>query len=144
VWRERIANYFQGAGFASGCATTALHAAELDLGIALPADLRELLVESDGVLGEHELGLVWPLARIVEDNRSFRANPDFRELYMPFDHLLFFADAGNGDQFAFAIQAGKIRRPDIFVWDHESDSRSWVAPSLDRYFDWWISGRLGL
>jgi len=29
-----------------------------------------------------------------------RANVVFRESYMPFENLLFFADAGNGDQFA--------------------------------------------
>ena len=61
-----------------------------------------------------------------------------------FDPLLFFADAGNGDQFAFVITAGKIRRPDIFAWDHENDSRTWVAPSLAKYLEWWLSGDLKL
>jgi hypothetical protein len=61
---------------------------------------------------------------------------------MPFDHLLFFADAGDGDQFAFGILNGEIRNPDIFVWNHENDSRTWVAPSLDVYLEWWINGKL--
>jgi hypothetical protein len=30
----------------------------------------------------------------------------------------------------------------IFVWNHENDSRTWVAPSLEIYLDWWISERL--
>jgi hypothetical protein len=82
------------------------------------------------------------LERIVSDNLRFRAYPDFRELDMPFDHLLFFADAGNGDQFAHAICAGTVRRPDVFVWNHEDDSRSWVAPDIYTYLKWWLSGTL--
>jgi hypothetical protein len=61
---------------------------------------------------------------------------------MPFDNLLFFADAGNGDQFAFPIQAGEVRRPDVFCWNHEDDSRIWVAPSLEKYLEWWLTGKL--
>lgn len=37
-------------------------------------------------------------AEIVSDNPTLRTCEDFRDLYMPFDPLLFFADAGNGDQ----------------------------------------------
>ncbi|HMJ10328.1 MAG TPA: SMI1/KNR4 family protein, partial [Polyangiaceae bacterium] len=73
-----------------------------------------------------------------------RCSPEFRELYMSFEPLLFFADAGNGDQFAFAITGGVVRRPDIFVWHHENDSRAWVAPSLERYLEWWLLGTLKL
>jgi len=62
--------------------------------------------------------------RIAADNVGFRSNADFRELYMPFDPLLFFADAGNGDQFAFPRTPP---RDEVFVWDHEDDSRRWVA-----------------
>jgi hypothetical protein len=144
MWRERITSYCSSAGYSPGCSISVLDAAERDLGVQLPPDLRAVLTESDGVLGEYKSGLIWPLARIVEDNRLFRTNPDFRDLYMPFGHLLFFADAGNGDQFAFPIQGETIQRPDIFVWDHESDSRTWVAPSLERYVDWWLSGRIQL
>lgn len=107
-----------------------------------PAELVDVLRESDGIQGEYGLGLLWPLAQVVTENLKFRTQVDFRTLYMPFDHLLFFADAGNGDQFAFTILEGQIRRSDIFVWNHETDSRTWVAPSLETYFDWWLSGRI--
>jgi hypothetical protein len=63
---------------------------------------------------------------------------------MPFDSFLFFGDAGNGDQFAFTICGGIVRRPDVFAWDHENDSRSWVAPSLRSYLDWWLTGKITL
>jgi hypothetical protein len=113
-------------------------------GIKLEAQLRSCLLEADGVRGEYSLDLLWPIERIVADNRRFRSHPDFRELYMPFDCLLFFADAGNGDQFAYPILVGAIRRNDIFVWNHEDDSRTWVAPSLKTYFEWLLTDRIQL
>jgi len=62
---------------------------------------------------------------------------------MTFEACFFFADAGNGDQFFFPIQAdGRINRPDVFVWDHESDSREWVANRLRHFVEEWFSGRL--
>ncbi|BAU85302.1 SMI1/KNR4 family protein [Streptomyces laurentii] len=60
---------------------------------------------------------------------------------MPFDPLLFFGEAGNGDLFAFLA---RIDRPDVVVWNHELDSRTWVAPSLTTYLDWRLSGRIEL
>ena len=107
-------------------------------------ELRSLLLESNGVTGEFGLGLIWPIERLEADNLEYRSNPEFRELYMPFDPLLFFADAGNGDQFAFSILAGEVRRPDVFAWCHESDGRSWVAPTLEQYLERWLAGKIVL
>jgi hypothetical protein len=70
-----------------------------------------------------------------------RSSPDFANLYMPFEAMLFFADAGNGDQFAFVI---RDRPADVFVWDHETDSRTMIAPSLATYLEWWLNGRLSI
>ena len=67
-----------------------------------------------------------------------------RDSYMPFDCLLFFSDAGNGDQFAYTIAGGEVRRPDIFVWNHEDDSRAWVSSSLRSFLPDWISGKLAV
>jgi SMI1-KNR4 cell-wall len=115
--------------------------AERQLGAPLAADLHALLGESDGVLGQYGLGVVWPAARIVEDNVNFRTGTGFTALYMPFDGMLFFADAGNGDQFAFRVLA-RESGPDIYAWNHEDDSRMWVARDLPDYFDRWLGGEL--
>jgi len=139
MWRERIAELTNDAEFAEPADLEMVARAQSQLGGELPASLVELLLEANGVSGEYDLGLVWPLARIIEDNLSFRSNPDFAELYMPFSPLLFFADAGNGDQFAF-VQTP--RRDDVFVWNHEDDSRTWVAGSLDEYLQRWLDGTL--
>jgi hypothetical protein len=144
MWRDFIQSLSSDCKFSSPSAFASLDAAQSNLAIEFPDELRALLAESNGVLGKYGLGLVWPVERIVSDNLRFRANADFRELYMPFDCLLFFADAGNGDQFAFSICAGSIRREDVFAWNHEDDSRSWVAPSLRTYLEWWVGGRIKL
>ncbi|WP_435892738.1 SMI1/KNR4 family protein [Oceaniferula spumae] len=115
---------------------------ERDLGIRCPDTLRSLLSETNGILGEYELGLLWDIERIKDDNTAFRQSEDFKDLYMPFDNLVFFGDAGNGDQFAFPILRDGNCRDDVFVWNHEDDSRSWVAPSLEVFYEWWLTGRI--
>src|SRR5882672_5637840 len=72
--------------------------AEKELRVSFPEDLKNALLESNGILGEYGLGLLWSIDRILKDNLDFRNNKDFKELYMSFDNLLSFADAGNGDQ----------------------------------------------
>jgi len=143
-WKEHIAAICAQASFSEPAGEQTLSAAETQLGMQLPDELRELLAESNGVRGEYELALIWPIERIVADNRLFREDESFKTLYMPFDGLLFFADAGNGDQFAFAVAGGQVRRPDIFVWNHEEDSRTWLAKDLCDYLEGWISGRIAI
>jgi len=143
-WKEHIAAICAQASFSEPAGEQTLSAAETQLGMRLPEELRELLAESNGVRGEYELALIWPIERIVADNRLFREDESFKTLYMPFDGLLFFADAGNGDQFAFAVAGGQVRRPDIFVWNDEEDSRTWLAKDLCDYLEGWISGRIAI
>jgi hypothetical protein len=143
-WKKYIQTICTQANFSEPAEEQALSAAETHLGMRLPQELRELLAESNGVRGEYDLDLIWPIERIIADNRLFREDESFRDLYMPFDGLLFFADAGNGDQFAFAVAGGQVRRPDIFVWNHEEDSRTWLAKDLRDYLEGWVSGRIAI
>ena len=112
------------------------------MGVSFPDELISILHESNGVEGEFGLGLIWNVEKIRKDNLLFRQFSDYKDIYMPFDHLLFFADAGNGDLFAFSITNGKIQRSDVYAWNHHDDSRQWVAPSLDLYLEWWLNGKL--
>ncbi|RMI87220.1 cell wall assembly/cell proliferation coordinating protein, KNR4 [Streptomyces sp. ZS0098] len=124
----------------------ALREAERRLGRAVPAQLGALLRETDGVADAYGTDVVWPLAHIVEQNLLFWSGEAFAGLYMPFDSLLFFGDNGGGDQFALVVAP---ERDDVFVWDHETDSRMWVAGGIDEYLrralapdgdeggDWW-------
>lgn len=115
-----------------------LRAAQETLGHGLPDDLRALLLESDGIEGEYGLGLLWPADRIAKDNAQIRTNADFADLYMPFDGLVFFADAGNGDQFFVSLSGNN----EVYVWNHEDDSRTWVASTVLGYLEAWMRGQL--
>jgi len=139
MWRELITTICPEATYADPAPSTELRRAGEVLNCTLPDDLISLLRETNGVQGHYEHGLVWPIERIIADNLHFRE--DFRDLYMPFDPLLFFADAGNGDQFAFPRTPP---RDEVFSWNHEDDSRRWAASSLEQYLQWWLDGTLSV
>ena len=142
MWRELISKLSEDCEFDSPATFTEILAVEESLGVTLPDELKNLLKETNGVSDKYGSGLVWSAERIQQDNIEFRTTEDFKDLYMPFESLLFFADAGNGDQFAFTVLNGEIRRNDIFVWNHENDSRTWAASNLKQYLEWWLSGKL--
>jgi hypothetical protein len=158
IWRDLIEEAFRkrpgeaavSPVFDPPATLEALLGAEHGLGVELPGELRALLLETNGVGeamdlpdGPTEIGsLIWPVERILEDNLQFRNGLNYGQIYMPFDHLVFFADAGNGDQFAYAVLDGRVRKSDIFAWNHEDDSRKWVAPSLKIFVEWFLSGKI--
>jgi hypothetical protein len=113
-------------------------ACEVQLRHGLPNHLRRLLAETNGIEGEYGLGLLWSAERIAEDNDRFRNSTVFRQAYMPFDGLIFFADAGNGDQFALSLSGNRK----VFVWNHVDDSRTCVARTVIRYLEDWMTGAL--
>ncbi|MEU0274146.1 SMI1/KNR4 family protein [Streptomyces sp. NPDC006307] len=142
MWKEAAAASLPDARFRPPVEPPALAEAERRLGRSLPPRLIALLSETDGITDPHGTDVVWPLDRIVEQNLLFWSPDAFPDLYMPFDPLLFFGGNGGGDQFAFVLTP---ERPDIFVWDHETDSRVWAAGGLKDYLsralagggDWW-------
>jgi hypothetical protein len=142
MWIELLNRLTSDCKFSTPATQIQISAAESALNIKFPDELCALLLESNGVKERYECDLIWPVERVQADNLIFRSKKSFRKLYMPFDSLLFFCDSGSGDQFAFAIHDGVIRRPDVFVWDHEDDSRTWVAPSLEKYLEWSFEGRI--
>ena len=99
---------------------------------------------TDGVTGQYGLHLIWSTDEIEKLNLQVREQPGFRSTYMPLDSLLFFADAGDGEWFALGIIEGSIKKPDVYVWNPIDDSRTWVAPSIQKYLDWWLTGKLKL
>lgn len=141
VWTEVVAALPGTAVFQSPAPESSLIRCATVLGHPLPTDLADLLRESNGIEGEYGDGLIWSAERIASENQSLREDAELATLYMPFDPLLFFADAGNGDLFALLP---RIDRPDVFVWNHEDDSRTWVAPSLAKYLEWWLTGQIKL
>lgn len=112
----------------------------------LPNELEELYLQSNGVdevLKDQKIGeLIWTIERVIKTNKEHRNYPDFKDLYMSFDQLLFIADAGNGDLFGFVTLNGRFDRHDIFVWNHEDDSRTCIAPNLTKFIEWWTNGTI--
>ncbi len=104
------------------------------LDVPLPSDVTALLEACQGRRDRHREALAWSAAELRARNQEMRTTPAFRGLYMPFDHLLFFGDSGNGDLFALAIDAdGRVRRRDVFCWDHETGGRVWFAKGTSEY-----------
>lgn len=140
MWRDLIRDLEPAATFAEPVADDALADAEDALGQPIAPHLASLLRECNGVTGLYGLGLVWNVQRIVADNRDFRQNEQFKRLYMPFEPLRFFGDAGNGDQ--FALLSPPVDRDDVFACNHETDDRRWVAANVETYLRWWLSGKI--
>ena len=129
MWRE-ITLEFSNVELHDPTAEEDLVLIEERLGQPIPPSLRSLLTETDGINAEYGVEVVWSAERILVENASLRNDEQLRNLYMPFDPLLFFGDNGGGDQFAFVRTP---ERDDVFVWDHETDSRNWISPSLESF-----------
>jgi hypothetical protein len=133
-WTSVVIAYDSSAQFNLAVDEAAILDAEKVLAVDLPEDLRDFFLQSDGVTADYGSGVVWMLSDVVRRNKEFRASTEFRGLYMPFDHLLFFGDDGGGDQFALSINAdGVIHKHDIYRWEHETDARSWFASGLKQF-----------
>lgn len=150
MWREFIQSCVLAAHspleirYTSGASTEQIAKEEAELGTQFPSDLKMLFVESDGIKDIYGLGIVWSLVEISRYNREMRTESIYREHYMSFTDLLFFADAGNGDRFAFPIHGGEVQEKRIFVWNHEDDSRLAIASSLQSYLEGWLGGTIKL
>jgi hypothetical protein len=112
----------------------------------MPEQLGELYKQTNGINYTWQgmvIGtLIWPLERVIEENLNLRSDSVYKVNYMPFDHFLFFADSGFGDLFGFVIINGELHNNKIFVWNHEDDSRTWAAPSLKTFLEWWSQGKV--
>lgn len=136
TWKSLILSLTADAKFSPSAELGQIEAIEHGLQATLPNELRDLLAELDGFTADHGADVVWSARDILERNHEFRSTEEFRDLYMPFDNLLFFGDDGGGDQFAYSIHAdGIIHKRDIFRWEHETDARSWFASGLRQFFE---------
>lgn len=138
MWRELIERLDAEATFHPPATLEQLQAVESRLGVALPAELRDLLLDTNGVEVAYGTGLVWPTEEMAKRNLDMRSEWRRGEWagVMPFDHLLFFGALGNGDLVCFPITAQGVRNR-VFLWDHEDDSRTSSATSLAD----WLRGK---
>jgi hypothetical protein len=143
MWRELIDEHTREARFAPPATEQELQRVEESLGHLLPDDLAKLLGETDGVVDANGYNLVFSAEQLLQGNLEMRTYPALKRLYMAFDQLLFFSDApGDGNLFGYVLVPEG--RPDIFVWDHRTDNRRCIAPSLEHFIADWLSGRIRL
>lgn len=142
MWKDYIGTISKEYAFKSPASEAELRHITDVLHVELPRKLLELYRETNGVFDQFGCPLIWSTTQIVKDNSFFRNFTDYQDLYMPFDHLLFFSDNGCGDLFGYRILNGCIETEDIYVWNHEDDSRTWVASSLETFIKGWITGEL--
>ncbi|HEX8995991.1 MAG TPA: SMI1/KNR4 family protein [Ktedonobacterales bacterium] len=131
MWRELIARLDAEAVFHPPATPENVRAMEASLGVVLPAELRDLLLETNGAEVAYGTGLVWSAEKIAQRNLDMRREWRRGEWVgtMPIDYLLFFGELGNGDLCFFPITAEGVRNR-VFCWDHEDDSRTSSAVSL--------------
>ncbi len=141
MWKKHHSQYFIKLKFKKSSYKGCTRRSSKNLQVELPNDLYQLLQETNGIAGEYG-DFIWDASKINTENMNMRNIVDFKDLYMPFDCLLFFADGGNGDLFGYSILNGIVQSDDIYVWNHENDSRTWIAPSLEIFMEWWESGKI--
>jgi hypothetical protein len=144
MWRELIHSLEPHAQYAPGASEAQI--AELcgAFSLVLSEDLRTLLKESNGVQDPSGFCIIWSTEKISQYNREMRTFPHYSDFYQPFTDLLFFADAGNGDRFAFPIVQGEVQSGPVIAWDHEDDTRKDVVSSLKSYLESWLSGEMSV
>jgi len=140
-WKKAVLELDSRAELAPPFVEGTIAEAEKALRIELPSDLRGFFLEAGGLVADYGSEVIWKLSDVVSRNKEFRNSVEFAELYMPFEHLLFFGDDGGGDQFALAIHAdGAIHKPDVYRWEHETDARSWFASGLAQFLGKRLAG----
>lgn len=147
VWMETINRISSKYVFKDPASGELISSLEDNLNVQLPCELKNLLCETDGVIEKHDFAqwsVIWSSKVIIEENLQIRNNQILKENYMPFENLLFFADAGNGDLFGYFIIDKSAQKDAIYVWNHEDDSPNRVASSLKEFIEGWLGGSISI
>lgn len=129
-------------------------AAEARLSASLPASLRSLLLESNGVMdmmaidgGDwfDSIWLMWTVAEIVEQNLFYRAATEDGTYDRDVRELVFFAGAGcDGILFAFPVMEEGVCAPAIVAWHPIDDELQELAPSLEDFLQGWLTSTISV
>ena len=109
-------------------------------GGSLPKDLEDVLRGANGVGFDVERVLysAEEIVRHTKQMRAWQADPEMQFEFMPFDHLFFIGDSGDGDAFVY----GRSTRGSwwgVFWWEHETDSRGDCACGTWDYVGAYVS-----
>lgn len=124
MWRELLVNLSCGNEYVrlnQPATDNEIFEVEKEIGIRLPSDLKNLLMEFNG-----DNWFIFSTQQIIETNLMIRGLTCF----MPLNCLLFFAGNGCGDYYGYAITGDGIKDWEIYMWEHESDNRIFKANGL--------------
>jgi hypothetical protein len=125
----------------------ALERVERGLSCRLPQDLRDLLLEADGIMElsnfdgswSENMWLVWPLAEVRERNLELRRERG--EGRFPPGALAFSSAGADGIVFAFDLKTDGAA---VFAWDPLEAQLARKAPSLREFISGWIAGKISV
>jgi len=144
MWRNYVSSISKEYQFKAPATNEQIISIKEELNVELPQKLIELYNETNGVYGNYGISLIWSTEQIVKENLFCRTIHEYRDSMMPLDNFLFFSDAGNGDLFGYRIVNGSIQNDDIYVWNHEDDSRTVIASSLEEFIKGWVTGGISV
>lgn len=144
MWKDYLSSISKECQFKAPATEKDLLLIVEELKVELPRSLAELYSETNGVYGAYGIALVWSTHQLVKENLFFRTLSQYRESLMPFNHFLSFSDAGNGDLFGYSLLNGRIENDNIYVWNHEDQSRRVIAPSFDEFIQGWMKGEISV
>ncbi|MGG0453885.1 SMI1/KNR4 family protein [Priestia megaterium] len=142
MWKDLIQNISTECVYGEPASTEDTEVLEKLFNIQFPKELSSLLYETNGVNDGYGCSLIWSIEKIIRENLNL--GDRIEDVYIPFNNLLFFADAGNGDMFGYSVLDRSINQNDIYVWNHENNRRTQIAPSLKDFVEGWISGKLSI
>ncbi len=139
--------------FHPGTSAASIADAEAALNSAMPASLRSLLLETNGVMdmmaidgGDwfESMWLLWKIEEVVEQNRFFRTAHEEGKYERDFSHLVFFAGARtDGILFAFPVVDG-VCDSRVVVWHPIMDELDDLAPSLEEFLRGWLTSTISV
>lgn len=126
-WRDRILLCFPDAKINPPALPGQIEKIEKELNRLLPDSLKSALKEADGFSDHTGACIIENLSFLVSDNLDLWS---YTDLYMAPTSMLAFGGPGNGDRYFFPILPNNDYKDEVYIWDHEDDSRTWVAQSL--------------
>jgi hypothetical protein len=144
VWKEYVSSFSKDYQFEEPVTEAEILSIKEELFVELPKVLVALYQETNGIYGVYGTSLIWSTKQILKENKFFWSLHENRDFIKPLNDFLFFSDAGNGDLFGFKISNGNIQSEEIYVWNHEDDSRSIISASLEEFVKGWMNGEISV
>ena len=142
MWKDLIQNISTGCIYGEPASIEDIEVLEKLFSIQIPKELRNLLYETNGINDSYGYSLIWSIEKITRENLNLGER--LEDVYLPFNNLLFFADARNGDMVGYSISDRSIKQNDIYLWNHRNNEQTQIAPSLNDFVEDWIRGKLSI